>query len=139
MAENYVPPQPQIGTPVQWFAHADGKETPSAAQIVSISNLTAVNLLIKPPRGGFVPKHGVRYLFDPFLKTCEQDFRNAHGAWDFIPGLVACEPPEVTALHRKIRQLHAEGQRPAKIATELGGNWTQSTVAEYLQRQGLVK
>lgn len=92
-------PTPHVGKTVQWFQHADPKNTPVAALVVQVEAPGRVKVqLFKPnPQPADVFVTGVRHVTDPFHK----DMSNAtllNGGWDFMPG---DKPKDAFDLHKK--------------------------------------
>ncbi len=138
MTQNYQPPVPPIGLPVQWFPHANPDETPSSATVLAHSNNQTVALSIIPRSGQAVRMAGIRYIEDPQLAKGDQQSRNSRGAWGFVPGLLVAESEEIRQAHLKIRMLFVEERKSAtEIAAELGGDWTHQRVNAHLRKEKL--
>ncbi len=133
----YKAPIPSVGLPVQWFPHHNPDETPFAALVISAPNSVAIKVAYIPPQGGARNINGVRYIEDPFFKTCGEQYDDKRGAWGFVPGLATAQPEDLTAAHGRIKELHGEGMAAPKIAEELGGEWNHQKVNGFLRRENL--
>lgn len=134
----YRAPQPPIGLPVQWFAHADPDEPPQSALVTQISNNSTVKLAILPASGPALGRTGIRHIADPYFKTAEKQVKVSRGAWGFIPGLEVKDALPLQEMQRQIRNAHTEGKSPAEIAKLLGPPWNHDKIVGYLRRQGLI-
>lgn len=130
----YAAPFIEVGTPVQWFPHADPNERPHGAKVLAVENATSLCLAVFPVHGQAAKVAAVRHLHDPHFQTCTQEYKNAHGAWGLIRSLMPRQE-RIEDDERRIIELHKEGKSAKEIGAGLGWSWQR--VVAFLRKQEL--